>query len=66
MINESPIALLIVLISVTAVLLGICIKLFIRAAQRGETYENDSSIQELNNGYFKASNRQIKHKNNQN
>ena len=45
MVSESPIALLIVLISVTAVLLGICIKLFIRAAQRGEVYENDSSIQ---------------------
>lgn len=58
MVSESPIALLIVLISVTAVLLGICIKLFIRAAQRGEAYENDSSIQGLN--------RQIKHNNNQN
>lgn len=49
MVNESPIALLIVLISVTAVLLGICIKLFIRAAHRGESDENDSSIQGLNN-----------------
>lgn len=58
MVNESPIALLIVLILVAAVLLGICIKLFIRAAQRGEAYENDSSIQGLN--------RQIKHNNNQN
>lgn len=45
MVSESPIVLLIVLISVTAVLLGICTKLFIRAAQRGESYENDSSIQ---------------------
>lgn len=58
MVSESPIALLIVLILVAAVLLGICIKLFIRAAQRGEAYENDSSIQGLN--------RQIKHNNNQN
>lgn len=45
MVSESPIALLIVLISAAAVLLGICIKLFIRAAQRGDSYENDSSIQ---------------------
>ena len=37
MVSESPIVLLIVLISVAAVLLGICIKLFIRAAQRGES-----------------------------
>lgn len=66
MVNESPIALLLVLISVTAVLLGICIKLFIRAAHRGESDENDSSIQGLNNSYFKTSNRQIKHNNNQN
>ena len=66
MVDEIPIALLIVLISVTAVLLGICIKLFIRAAQMGELYENDSSIQGLNNSCFKTSNRQIKHNNNQN
>lgn len=66
MVSENPIVLLIVLISVTAVLLGICIKLFIRAAQRGESFENDSSIQELNNSYFKTSNKQIKHNNNQN